>query len=790
MEYSEKPIYRFADIEVDTLRGYLRRGDKERHLRQKAFHVLVYLLEQRGRLVTKDELMREVWNDVAVTDDALVQCVKEIRRVTGDDSHHPRFIKTVPKSGYRFIGQIDEQSDAPIVGIEEITSIEIEYEEESCDTETRRGENAETSLLRGKFISASPRRLLIAALGLILTAAIALPVYFSRSEKSNDGFTLPVEPGKRRLAVMFFENQSGSAEFEWLREGLADMLINNLSRSEKLNVLSRQQLRILLERGGYKTGDKINLETALETARKSRVEFIVVGSFARIGEKVRLDAQVYNVETGRLETAESLTVEKIEQILTEIDLLCLKLAKYFGAGESQNRMPLTDVMTDNLEAYRCYSLAVEKAQAYHNQEAITLLERAVALDAQFAMAHARLGYIYAVTWGLAEKAKPHLEKAFRLSDRLTKIDRLYITAWYQIANFDYAKAIPPFREIISMYPTETEAYQRLGHLLRGEGQYDEAIETWKQGLAVDPEAQDIYNALGGIYSNLNRHNEAVSMMRRYVELAPDEPNAHDSLALIYQWAGRHDEALEEYNRALNLNPAFEISVVNRGNLFFQMGRYDEAERQYERYLQMARSDLEREKGWGSLAYLYLKKGELEKAKEAADKELQYGKQSSFGNSLMIALKKGDLARAEKLKEKIFTQSPYTHRGARAPMRQLYYLLGSLELKKRNAAAVVNNFQTALQQLAPLGGMELMEDCLANAYLELGRFEEAAAEYERILRLNPNYPLARYHLAEAYKHKGLYAEARANYQLFLEIWKNADADIPEIVEAKKFVSETY
>ena len=81
----------------------------------------------------------------------------------------------------------------------------------------------------------------------------------------------------------------------------------------------------------------------------------------------------------------------------------------------------------------------------------------------------------------------------------------------------------------------------------------------------------------------------------------------------------------------------------------------------------------------------------------------------------------------------------------------------------------------------------MEDCLANAYLELGRLDEAIAEYERILRLNPNYPLVRYHLAQAYERKGLRDQARAEYERFLQVWKDADGNIPAVVGAKKALS---
>ena len=279
-----------------------------------------------------------------------------------------------------------------------------------------------------------------------------------RQPGQNAEVTLPQIAGKKTLAVMFFENQSNSTELEWLREGLADMLITNLSRSTKLTVLSRGQFHLLLKRAGHQTGDEIEMEKALEIARKSRAEWFVIGSYAQLGEKLRLDVQLYDAQTGGLQAAESLIVEKPEQILTEIDLLSFRLANHFNVGEQENRANRAAAMTNNLEAYRYYSLALEKARGLHKKDALELFEKAVALDPEFAMAHARIGHTYAVTWGWADKAKPHLERAFALSDRLTEKDRLYITAWYAIANLDYPAAIQSFREIIAKYPTETPRF--------------------------------------------------------------------------------------------------------------------------------------------------------------------------------------------------------------------------------------------------------------------------------------------------------------------------------------------
>src|SRR5205823_1424947 len=149
-------IYRLDGIEIDTSQVCLRRNGQELHLRQKTFQVLIYLLEKRERLVTKDELITQLWQGAAVTDNTLEQCLAEIRKVLGDDSRHPRFVKTVPdktiagsgngldeswmarvvktvpRAGYRFIGEVAESSrEESSPAIREGTASEAEPEENS-----------------------------------------------------------------------------------------------------------------------------------------------------------------------------------------------------------------------------------------------------------------------------------------------------------------------------------------------------------------------------------------------------------------------------------------------------------------------------------------------------------------------------------------------------------------------------------------------------------------------------------------------------------------------------------
>jgi len=216
----------------------------------------------------------------------------------------------------------------------------------------------------------------------------------------------------------------------------------------------------------------------------------------------------------------------------------------------RNTVGLSTLMTNNLEAYRSYSLGLDAAEGLRPAEAIALFNKAVQLDPDFAMAQARIGYTYAASWDKPGDGRPYLERAFRLSKRLTEKDRLDIAAWYAIANLDFAGAIRAEREIISKYPDDVETYTQLGRLLAGEDRYDEAIAVFQRSLNVDPDTPVTHNELRAAYSYLGKHDAAIAEAERFVALAPAEPNAVDSLGYSYQIAERYPEAEASYRRAL------------------------------------------------------------------------------------------------------------------------------------------------------------------------------------------------------------------------------------------------
>ncbi len=198
---------------------------------------------------------------------------------------------------------------------------------------------------------------------------------------------------------------------------------------------------------------------------------------------------------------------------------------------------------------------------------------------------------------------------------------------------------------------------------------------------------------------------------------------------------------------------------------------------------MAPANLERSRASVYLAWVYYRKGELDRAEQSA-RNLPRGLDPVLVRiPLIIAKERGDLPTVEFWRNQLAAKARPA-RGSRPTLRPSLYARGYLALKSGQGADAIADFKEALRHRPATWDIDAHEDCLADAYLELGQLDEAIAEYERVLRLNPNYPLAQYHLGQAHDQKGQGDRARSEYEQFLRIWKDADADIPEVIAAWK------
>jgi len=748
-------LYRIDDIELDPAKGSLRRDGQELHLKPKAFQILVYLVVQRDRLVSKEELLDEFWKDTVVGDDVLANSIAEIRRALGDTSRDSRYLRTVPKQGYRFVGDVQEVGYEALTATEQITTIQVR-EEYSDERSPRK---------YSRWIFAA------AVLVLVVASSAALILWHDWPRP------LPNAPEVGiRTAIIQFENRSGRPDMDWLSIGLPDMLATSLASSPRIALIAPQQL----ERGlqPHPTS-RVPYKDALRDARQSGARAMIMGAFASLGDTVRLDTQIYDVPSGRLLGGESLTVPKPELLLAQLDSLATKVATRLGAPPvTQTR--LAEVMTNNLEAYRLYSLGLARTRNLRLPEAIVLYQQALKLDPDFAMADARIGFTYSSSWGKPEEGKPYLEKAYRRSDRLTARDRLFIRAWYAVACKDYKSAEQAYREILSAFPLEVEAYYALGTLLSGDGRFDEARQIFERGLTIEPDMPQLHNMLSMSYLELGKNEKALASAQRYVSLS-NEPNAYDTLAGIYQRIGHYDDARVNYLETVRRKPDFEIAIIHLGNLYFQLGRYREALEQYREYIRLAPSNNEQPRGHLSAAWVYWKKGDLAAAEREAAEAVHLNA-GAKREALLFQAERGSLTLTDDLRRQILDFSTGAARGGRENHRIPLFIAGYVALRDHRTEEALQYFRGVVGETPISWYIDPLETCLADALLELGRLNEAIAEYRRVLRLNANYPMARYRLGLALERKGMTREAHAEFERFLMIWKDADPDLPVLMDA--------
>jgi len=728
---------------------------EERRLRQQTMQVLTYLLERPGELIPKEQLIRAIWHDTAVTDDALVQCIVEIRKALGDDPRKPKFIRTVPKSGYSFVGPVAPLARAPIAPAIEIAAAPAPR----------------------RPAARLPRWATVA--GVIALAGASILIAGWPRLVSSAPITWPATPGNIRVVVAPFTNQTHDAELNWLARGLPEMLVTDLSRAPGLNLLAPSELARLRE-AALQPGD---VTAAVELARLASADAIITGSFAAVGEALRVDVRVHRADGTSL-GSESLTAARREVVLAEIDRLAEGLSRALGRPltAQQSATRLSDVMTSDLSAFREYALGVEKATALQWNAALTHFEAAAKADPSFAMAQARLGYVYVVTMGWPARGEPYLAKAFAQADRLREKDRLSILAWYSLAKLDYPGAILPLRQLIERYPDDLEFYRLLASTLRGEERWTEAQAVIESGLRVNPASKDLYNQLYGLYRSTWQLDRAIDAARKYVELSPDEPNAHDSLGLAFHQAGRYEEALVSFQRAIALDPKFDIAVIHIGNTYAEQGRYREALLTYQRHIDMMRFPEMRRRGQGSQAWVYRNLGEMERAWQLVTAgppttDVRY-------DLAAVALARGDLARFDREMQK---PARFSDRGMRSAKLVEHYLAGARALAGNRPEEALAEFKKATERPPTPFNFPSWDDGLADALFHYQRWSEAEAEYRRLLSRNPSSALYYYRLGQIAERTSRPEDAKAAYGRMIAAWPKADADIRELQYARAFVA---
>ena len=366
---------------------------------------------------------------------------------------------------------------------------------------------------------------------------------------------------KRTVAVLGFKNQTGDPGLDYLREAIPNLLVTSLEQSKHLRVTSWERLKDLLKQAGLDPAAAVfDEEAGFEACRRNGIEALVVGSYVKAGETFVTDVKVYEAATRDSLKSASARGEGVASILkSQIDEISREVGRGIGKPLLKLETPARPVLeqtTSSMEAYEYYLRGRSEYEKYYHVEARQLLERAITLDPEFAMAHLLLARTAVILFDM-DLAHEAMEKAFRYSAKASEKERLYIAAGHaETIEKDADKRIRLLRELVRKYPDEKYALLDLGRLYQGRREYPGSVAMLERAVALDPDFGFAVNQLAYSYAMMGDFDEALRLFARYAELNPGDANPLDSVGETYLRMGRLTEAEEKFREALELKPDF------------------------------------------------------------------------------------------------------------------------------------------------------------------------------------------------------------------------------------------
>ena len=514
---NQHPVYRFDDFVVDPETWRLSRGGQEIHLKPGVLELLIYLIANRGRLVTRQELMDTVWGDTVISESALTQAVARLRKALGEDATTHRYLETVRSRGYRFVATVEE--------------IETPHQP---DLSPEKG---------GATIV---RRALMAVAATILALVILAVVWPGAFQHE-----APEVGVIRSLAVLPLNNLTGDPEQDYYVDGLQDILITELSQIRGLRVISRQStIR-------YRDSELPTSDIAAELG----VDAIVEGSLLREGNRIEVTVQLID---GRSD--EYLWAKRYKRETPNVFDLILEIANAIDV-EVTTKVPqepgrLSHEWTGPVDtrAVDAYALGIAHLDRFTKdgiRTAISQFQMAVAIEPKFALAWGQLAVAHAMhaLFGFAhpresvEKWRAAALKAIEADDQVA-IGHSAL-GWARMYTWDFDGACESFAEALSLDPSAPYAMHGDADCLMLDGHMDENIARVREIRSVSPFSVMHNLPLCSHLFMARRFDESVTATKD-VQAQNRQLSLHWFLALVYWQQGRFDKALEEERLELEL----------------------------------------------------------------------------------------------------------------------------------------------------------------------------------------------------------------------------------------------
>jgi eukaryotic-like serine/threonine-protein kinase len=635
---------------------------------------------------------------------------------------------------------------------------------------------------------------------LVIIAAIAGGFYY-RSHKAK-----PLTD-KDTVVLADFDNKTGDAVFD---DTLKTALSVSLNQSPFLNVLSDSNVAKTLKLMTCPRDTKLTPDVARELCQRAGSKAYIAGSIASLGSQYVLGLKVVNCQSGDTLAQEQATAASKEKVLDALGEAASKLRGELGeslASVQKLDVPLPEATTSSLEALQAYSLGVktigQKGQAF----AVPYLQHAIELDPNFAAGYWALGNVY---YGLGElgRASEYFTKAFQLRDHASEREKMLITVSYHAdVTAELDKVTQNCQEWIASYPGDDVGYHILGDAYMAEGQYERAAEALREAVRLAPDRVGDYDNVANALLGLGRFDEARQTVAQ--EQARKLDNFVSRAALYAVDFLRGDTSgMAEQQQWFAGKPAEQFGLTLASDTEAFAGHLDKARKLTQRALDSAIGADSKETGAIWLENAALREaafGNMNQAKRSADEGLKLvpTSQAVEVEAALAYAMASDTTHAESLAQDLNKRYPLD-----TQMQSLWLpaIQAQLALDRKNPAAAITTLQPALPPveygLIPfIGNLSCLYPTYirGEAYLAAGQGKEAAAEFEKILDHSgivwncwtgalARLGVARANAMQAKNLSGADADAArvralAAYKDFLELWKDADPDIPILKQAK-------
>ncbi len=598
------------------------------------------------------------------------------------------------------------------------------------------------------------------------------------------------------------ENNTGDQVFD---KSLLHALSITIDQSRRINILPRIQADEVLKRMEQDTIKRINMPIALEIAERENIKAVLLLTISELGGTYVLSTSLINPFSGETICSSQEMANGKEEILAALDKLAKTVRKDLGDSLQKihlQTVPLPKATTHSLEALKYLTNAGNVSGDPHYDRQKELLHKAIELDPEFALAHSNLAAYYYWT-NDRENGEKHISIALSQLDRLTERERLWIEAAVEGYRGNREASINKWGTYLDKYPNSYGGWYRLGYNYMMLDREEESVSAFNRALEVyqedDPGA--LIN-IASCYNRMEEYEKAIEFYQKAFRISPEQelfPSLNHEYGFTYVEMGETVKAKEVFNKLKDGNENQKAyGKRSTALLLMYQGKYGEA-----LDLMHGAAILHKSIGYKLselrdrlyLCKIYQAKGmpseyqtELdycsEMIGEAASEPVWYMRLG------IMLIRNGEVGKAEEMLNEIVEKSNEGNRND-----QVAYLLlkGEIALVKENLSESLELLETATS--LDENGYNL--ESLATYYTTTGNWEKATATCQKLIENERSFGWenqecwvrAHLNLANAYFETGDNAKANTWYTRFLEIWEEADSDLPELLEAKTKLNAT-